>query len=269
MTKYRLRLKNARVIGPFIMSQLHELKSNGRIQGSEEAQIFPTGDWAPITSFDFYTELMDENHTAIITNESKEETFVIDLTKLRNQKNELEINKIDVIKHEPVGQLTETIRIPAKENKPAGANTKFEILLDNQKENKPSKNEVKKPAPIPESAAVEDAGDKTTINPIAQKDIERIRKNKKEEDARNKESENQQLVLREEQKKADELQKLIDADESTQMIHLDRSNSELMLLADNEEKKIDQEIKDIKKQKKRLDDAEIKEDEESLENSNF
>jgi tetratricopeptide (TPR) repeat protein len=248
------------------MSQLHELKSNGRIQGSEEAQIFPTGDWAPITSFDFYTELMDENHTAIITNESKEETFVIDLTKLRNQKNELEINKIDVIKHEPVGQLTETIRIPAKENKPAGANTKFEILLDNQKENKPSKNEVKKPAPIPESAAVEDAGDKTTINPIAQKDIERIRKNKKEEDARNKESENQQLVLREEQKKADELQKLIDADESTQMIHLDKSNSELMLLADNEEKKIDQEIKDIKKQKKLLVDAEIKEDEESLEN---
>ena len=84
------------------MSQLYELKSSGRIQGDEEAQIFPTGDWGPISSFDFYAELMDLNHTAVIANEPKEETFVIDLTKLRNQKNELEIDKIDVIKHEPV-----------------------------------------------------------------------------------------------------------------------------------------------------------------------
>ena len=261
MTKYRIRLKNARVIGPFIMSQLYELKSSGRIQGDEEAQIFPTGDWSPISSFDFYAELMDLNHTAVIANEPKEETFVIDLTKLRNQKNELEIDKIDVIKHEPVNHLTETIRIPSKEIKPSGANTKFEILLDNQKENKQTKNEVKRPVPIPEP--IEYAGDKTTINPIAQKDIERIRKNLKEEDARNKESENQQLVIKEEQKKANELQILIDADESTQMINLDKFNLELISLANHEEKIIDLEIKEIEKQKKIQEDTEKKDEEDS------
>ena len=59
MTKYRIRLKNSRVIGPFIKNQLYELKTKGHILGDEEAQIFPTGDWLPISSFDFYADLMD------------------------------------------------------------------------------------------------------------------------------------------------------------------------------------------------------------------
>ena len=90
MSKYRIRLKNGRVIGPFIKSQLHELKAKGHILGDEEAQIFPTGDWLAISSFDFYSELMDQDKTAITIQEPNEKTFVIDLTKLRNQKNENE-----------------------------------------------------------------------------------------------------------------------------------------------------------------------------------
>jgi tetratricopeptide (TPR) repeat protein len=243
MTKYRIRLKNARVIGPFILSQLHELKSNGRILGDEEAQIFPTGDWLPISNFDFYADLMDENKTKFISSGPKEETFVIDLAKLRNQKNELEIDKIDVTKHEPVNQLTETIRLSTHDAKKISPHTNFEITLDQEKAKSSATPIVSKEEP----EILDDVGEKTTINPIAQKDLERIRKNQKDEETRQKEEEQQNLILVEEKIKADALQKIIDADESTQMIRLDATNSDLMLVANEEEKKYDLEIKDIKR----------------------
>lgn len=254
MTKYRIRLKNARVIGPFILSQLHELKSNGRIQGDEEAQIFPTGDWSPISSFDFYAALMDENKTSFISGESKEETFVIDLSKLRNQKNELEIDKIDVLKHEPVDQLTETIRIATPEFKMKSTHTNFEIALDQEKA---------KTKPAVEIVAEEEVGEKTTINPIAQKEIELIRKKQKEEEQRKKEEEQQQLIAQEEKAKADALQKAIDADESTQMIRLDKTNSDLMLIAHEQERQNEQELKEIKQKLKLKEAAEAKENEDN------
>ena len=65
MTKYRIRLGSGRVIGSFVKNQLFDLKAKGHIKGSEEAQIFPTGNWGPITTFDFYPELMDENKTVV------------------------------------------------------------------------------------------------------------------------------------------------------------------------------------------------------------
>jgi hypothetical protein len=85
MTKYRIRLKEGRVIGPFLKEQLHELKAKGHITGKEEAQVYPTGDWGPITGFDFYQELDGAAGTmpAAATGTTGYATFLIDLTKLR------------------------------------------------------------------------------------------------------------------------------------------------------------------------------------------
>lgn len=271
MTKYRIRLKNARVIGPFIESQLHELKAKGHIQGDEEAQVFPTGDWSPISSFDFYAGLMDENKTKITTPEPKEETFVIDLAKLRNQKNEIEIDKMDMEHHEPVIELTETIQLQTKPApKEASTHTSFELALDQAAAKPEAKKPAPKPAPEPvkvqELVDIDDVGDKTAINPVAQQDLERIRRNKKAEEDRKKAEEEKQLVLVEEKRKADEAQKLIDADESTQMIRLDKSNSQLMLAANEEEEKIEQEAKAIRKKNKKIQqDAEQAEEDEVAE----
>ncbi|MBA2403561.1 MAG: hypothetical protein H0V66_02220, partial [Bdellovibrionales bacterium] len=273
MTKYRLRLKNARVIGPFILSQLQELKANGRIQGDEEAQIFPTGDWSPIASFDFYAELMDQNKTIVTNKEPKEETFVIDLTKLRNQQNEIEIAKIDKEVHEPVIELTETIQLKSQQSNSASTHTNFELALDQAAKAKPKEPEKKAvveeiPAELEiedEEEIDEDIGNKTTLNPVAQHDLERIRKNKQSEEARQKAEEEQKRIDDEEKKKADEVQRLIDADESTQMIQIDRS--QLMLVAKEEEVKIELEEKAIKKKKKQQEKAERDaEEEEDSEN---
>ena len=253
MTKYRIRLKNARVIGPFIKSQLHELKANGRIQGDEEAQIFPTGDWSPISSFDFYEELMDENRTIVTHTESnKDQTFIIDLSKLINKKNELEIAKIDMLKHRPVQELTETIQLPISlpTNPPIkdSNHTDFELTLDLDQ------------APV-EADELLDSGDRTVLNPVAQQDLERLRKMIIMDEAIKKAEDEQQLIEVEKKRKAAEAQKLIDADESTQIIHLDKNNAQLMLVAKAEEAIIDLEIQEIKK-KLKADAKEVEDNEE-------
>ena len=242
MTKYRIRLKNGRVIGPFIKSQLHELKTKGHIQGDEEAQIFPTGDWCAISSFDFYLELMDKDKTPVKIQETKEETFVIDLAKLRNQKIENEIDKIDLLQHEPKIELTETVQIPVSDM-PKATKQKIEIPV-------PVK-EIPKQNLESEANQNNETEDKTSLNPIAQRDLERIRNNVKEEEAKRKAVEEIKLKDFEEDRIKNEALKLIEADESTQMIQFDRTNSELMLAAQDEEKKIELEIKEIKKKKKK------------------
>jgi len=47
--KYRIKLSNGRIVGPFAISQVGELYSKGHIGGDETAQIFPTGDWESIS----------------------------------------------------------------------------------------------------------------------------------------------------------------------------------------------------------------------------
>ncbi|MBC7712106.1 MAG: tetratricopeptide repeat protein [Rhizobacter sp.] len=49
--KYRIRLKNERVIGPFSTEEIGELFLKGHIDGAEMCQQFPIGDWKPIQSF--------------------------------------------------------------------------------------------------------------------------------------------------------------------------------------------------------------------------
>lgn len=61
-TKYRVRLKNNRIVGPFGPEQIHELYLKGHIDGSEDAQIFPGGNWETVESF---PELMEHILRAI------------------------------------------------------------------------------------------------------------------------------------------------------------------------------------------------------------
>lgn len=114
MTKYRIRLPGGRVIGPFLKEQLFELKAKGHITGKEEAQVYPTGNWGPITSLEFYNELIGASSAAAPVAAGAESTFVIDLTKLR-QKNA--VKEIDALieESEPaapvIEKVTETMKI--------------------------------------------------------------------------------------------------------------------------------------------------------------
>jgi tetratricopeptide (TPR) repeat protein len=262
MTKYRIRLRNGRVIGPFNDNQLLELKEKGHISGNEEAQIFPTGDWQPIQSFDFYKNLLKHNSTEKKEIEKKEETFVFNLEKLKNQKNQNEIDQIDITHHEPIANLTETIRIASPIQVTPQKEQNFDLELDQhsepeleiQKDNLPVEMEIENK---------EERFDKTQINPIAQKEIEQMRKKKKEDEEklRAQEEEKRRVQEEEEIKKREEKQVAV-YDESTQMIKMDQVKGDLILMAETEEKNIAQVEKEIKKKKKKEDQKKAADEEE-------
>ena len=235
MQKYRIRLRNGRVIGPFIVNQLLELEAKGHIHGDEEAQIFPTGEWLPVSSFDILKgKFQKEKH---VNQNIKEETFVIDLTKLRNQKNDKDLDELDILEHSPQSKLTETIHL--KNSTPV---IKKEVPLVDQVDQSKS-NDWK--------LEIEDEkNDRTQINPQAQLEIQKIRQIQKEKE------EAERRALEEEQKKEQErqeklqIQKIESNDDSTQMIKIGSLERELLSSALEEEKKIEIEEKKIRKKEK-------------------
>lgn len=277
MTKYRIRLTNGRVLGPFEKSQLFELKAKGHIKGNEEAQIFPTGNWAAINTFDFYAELIDDNKTVIQPKEEKrEDTFIIDLTKLRNAKNEKEIEKLEEQTQAPIEQLTETVRIqsqiptpPPKEPEPTPALTLDDDLpaslssLD-EDENESGFN-------YEEEVKEESADDgKTAINPVAQQELERMRKRALEaEEQKKREEEEKQLALQHSKELAVAIAQEVapaDPNESTQVIKLDKTG--MLTAAKEAEYDIELELKEVQKRRakeeaaKKAEEGDDEEDEE-------
>lgn len=251
MIMYRLRINNGRVIGPFNKTQLFELRQKGHIKGLEEAQVFPTGNWGPLKKLEFYDELMDENKT-IIESKSKDETFVLDISKIRSQKNEKMLDEIDLTHHTPIDPLTETIRIESAHE------PKVEI--------------IKEPSVLVKielDQKNEDSSNKTIINPVAQQEIERMRREQKK--LQEKSNEEKKIIeekrLRElEEEEARKELALKPIDESTQMIKIDSIKESLLERAQEEDQKIELEVKAIKK-KKKIEEQEEESDSEEEENT--
>lgn len=70
--KYRIKLKNTRIVGPFEINQVGELYLKGRLEGDEQCQEFPAGDWRPIQEFKLLSELIIK----IISGEVQEKDLV-------------------------------------------------------------------------------------------------------------------------------------------------------------------------------------------------
>jgi tetratricopeptide (TPR) repeat protein len=263
MTKYRIRLASGRVLGPFELSELYQLKAQGHIKGSEEAQIFPTGNWGPMSSLDFFNDLMTGNHVVFSAPPvQKEETFVINLSKLHSQKQQVEIEKIVAEENAPE-PLTETIRLdPALEkisvdvldNEEPNSFQAFELELDVSREESESKSEdvgFEQGKENCHQDKEEENHNKTVINPIAQQEIEKIRKLQRAEEAR-KSAEEEERMREEEKAKAlalllreEEEESQSSPDESTQMIKIDKKG--LLELSEEAEEDIEKELKRIKK----------------------
>lgn len=261
MTQYRLRLSNGRIIGPFSLNQVFELKMKGHIVGSEECQEYPLGEWRNLESFEFYPDLMDENKTAIVSEETDEKTFVLNLANIRNQLKEKEIDRMVEEEALPiVEELTETIAMEA--DVPTQQMSETDILEsgpDSDKEAISEEANTEKTV-VQSIKSLEDSGDKTLINPVAQEEIALMRK-KLQEEQEAKLAEERRKQEEEEKKKAEEEMKALEVqDDSTQMIKLDSVKHELISVALEEEKKIEKEL--VKVSKKRKQELEEDEDED-------
>ncbi len=255
MTKYRIRLKNERVIGPFDLNQILELKSKGHIQGNEDTQVFPLGEWKPMSTFEFHENLMDVNRT-VIQSGNEDATFVIDLSQIRQKRNEKEIEKISSDAPGPaVSNLTETIRM---------SSTKVSAEIE----------KVKAPPSATISQEIDlktlepERDDKTLINPVAQEEIQRMRKlqAQQEEEARAfEESKNKELLQRKENSRSHK-SLVVSSSDATQVISLN-NKTELLNRAQLEELNIDREVQDFL-QKRKEEDGELEEDIEEEEATN-
>ncbi len=255
MTKYRLRLKNGRVIGPFDFNQIHDLKLKGHIDGSEDAQVFPLGEWKAMVTFDFYENLMDENKT-VVQQKNEDSTFIIDLTQIRQKRTEKEIEDLSLDLPPLTDNLTETIRMSAtkvsgeiKKSSASHGNTAVTISQE-----------------IDLSTLDPEREDKTLINPVAQEEIRRMRK--LQEDAEREEREREEAVRQEMlayKEKSRSLNHLpvVSSEDATQVISLG-NKTELLNLAQIEDLANDQEVQEFLRKRNEedgLDEEEFEEEE--------
>ncbi len=255
MTKYRLRLKNSRVIGPFDFNQIHDLKLKGHIDGNEDAQVFPLGEWKAMSTFDFYENLMDENKT-VVQQKNEDSTFVIDLSQIRQKRTEKEIEDLAVDPPPPTDHLTETQRISATKvnvdlKKISGSHGNSAVTIS-QEMNLSNLNTERE--------------DKTLINPVAQEEIRKMRKLQEEADREQREREEalkQEMVAYKEKSRTHSHAPVVSSDDATQVISFG-NKTELLNLAQVEDLANDQEVQDIlrkRNEEEGFDDQELLDEE--------
>lgn len=244
MARYRLRLKNGRVIGPFDMPQLQELKKKGHLEGDEEAQLFPTGDWMPMQNFPFYAELMDDEKTVFQNSDdsksSGDGTFLIDLNKLQGKDKPTTVILPSDLPEDnlPKAEELTTTSMLESENKPSPS---VEIKLDEHLDldagfsiDEPNEEEV-----------LVEEDEKTKINPIAQREIEKLR-NKQQQELNKVEIEVQAKKDQEIQRAKEQEAHENIHNELTQVIKLDRHKDSLLEEAQEEEIRVEMAIRDKK-----------------------
>ncbi len=117
MSKYRLRLKSGRVIGPFVKEQVGELYEKGHINGSEYCQFFPSGDWRPMEEMSELLETISKHVNKTKAEKSSiEETFLKRISDLGlSEKKEINLKPEPLEEHENPS----VIEIENKEDFPA------------------------------------------------------------------------------------------------------------------------------------------------------
>jgi tetratricopeptide (TPR) repeat protein len=70
VNKYRVKLHNGRIVGPVTAKQVGELFAKGHVDGKENFQVFPAGDWGSLSNFEelkksLKAQIIDKRETSI------------------------------------------------------------------------------------------------------------------------------------------------------------------------------------------------------------
>lgn len=280
MEKYRIRLANGRVVGPFINDQISELYTKGHIDGSEECQLFPAGEWKNLKTFKELSHLLAKPQA---TSTQENVTVIRKLSTLNNKIEEPESNVTQTqvlpdLNEQKTGSFSPEIKIEIQPEKELEENENFpkEFSYKNMMKADPSrllKNPIQpEPAPAPSekstdktavnkiektaTSAHDDGADKTVLNISSKELMARLKAEKAEKDAREaKELEEKKNNPTKEQTRSIQKEvEVFDPDQSTQMISLTGIRENLkkeMVHAENEFELEAQEIerKKIREQK--------------------
>jgi tetratricopeptide (TPR) repeat protein len=90
--KYRIRLENDRVIGPFVEDEIIELFEKEHIKGTEMCQIFPIGEWKSIETYEQINNRL--NSIKEVWRKNEEERYRLQLIADEEKRKEEEIERI-------------------------------------------------------------------------------------------------------------------------------------------------------------------------------
>ena len=88
--KYRVKLENKRIVGPFSTGQIAELFERGHVNEQSECQVFPAGDWKQLGSFEsinkaIYDRLSGKGNQTQTTSEATIVKMMIPKKKVNKQ----------------------------------------------------------------------------------------------------------------------------------------------------------------------------------------
>lgn len=228
--KFRVRLKNNRVIGPFTNEELFKLAVQGKITHDLSFQKFPDGDWKTIEELEELQSTFDNERTVL----NSDETFIFKLINIKkNEKENIEVSKLE----EPSASVD-----PVE-----GASRS--IIKEEVKEEKKEKVAIER---LPEEL------DKTKINPDYQKYLEELKR----------EAEKNRLNEEKKLKESHDVEAPDYENDKTQMIHLGELGKYLSSAVDveielqEEEENLEKE-KQIRKKKKKEESKNIDLEEEN------
>lgn len=279
MNKYRIRLKNGRVIGPFEVKDIPELVSKGHIYGDEQCQLYPTGDWQQISRFEEIKPYLDKKDPE----NSNEATFVKKLSELNlggDETNILDEEQSDDLNTEQINFPKEFEFDEEDATKPISATQ----IIENENNQIEINNEVTDNKLVVEDEAIkEDGGVTLTETELNTRANIRKEENNHDQTVVNSDTLNylEQLKAEKEKKDHEERQKLeeeaakepeVDLDnDSTQFISLEQlkgevkeelSESVVELKKEAEEAKIRKKKEKIRKKKAELKKKAIEEEED-------
>lgn len=104
-SKYRIKLKSNRIIGPFAPEQIGELFLKKHIDGTENAQAFPSGNWQPANDFpellEQFTKIFAQKDFSLKSNTELSLSESISLP-TRNTKDKLSLPEMNQLKSEEI-----------------------------------------------------------------------------------------------------------------------------------------------------------------------
>ncbi len=153
--KYRIKLRSGRVVGPFHANQVAELYLKGHVDGSEQCQSFPVGDWLTFESFPQLKSLLLKLASGELTLDQ-----VMD-EKTHTQALLSEVQKQKQVQTPEVGNKTNADFKEFKFGKEAQIKIDYEEL--EKKYSEKIEKEKTKVRPTPTPPPVEEAGIEKTI----------------------------------------------------------------------------------------------------------
>lgn len=268
--KYRIKLSNNRIVGPFKLAQVGELYQKGHISGIESAQVFPTGDWKKINDIADINVLLQKLAAGQKIEEQPQSSdstiarisLVKKNEKLRKDKKEKaqkeKLKKLEELSEDAQKEEHKEFKFTREEPSQLVDYDELEKKYGNIEEaNGPDVEEdddkVEKTVVIKRPKLNTDEVDKTQVNPEALKWLKEQEKKKQLE---------AQKKLEEERKveEAKEEEEEINFDESTQFI----DGSALATLK-KEARALERQIEQEKKELEKLEEPDVIEEEEEEE----